>query len=600
MTIAVWDIETKGLAGELVIGEILHNGNAHLFRKWDHFFNLLRLLPDKTLLYAHNGGTYDNRYIFERATALGYRIKNKVVISGHVLFTLYLSKNKKIYFRDSILLLKSRLKQLCIDFDVEHKKKPFNMLNWINAGCPETDELKEYLHYDCLSLQEIMDIFVMEIGQPKMTIAGTAFNILMNTEFRGKPVKEWTKNYFKKEWEDLIRLGYFGGRVEVFIRECQRAFKYDVNSLYPYVMCEEYYPIGQHEYSEDPEHLKREIERYDHLGICEVSVRTPDKLDIPLLPVKDDGKLIFPLGEWSGWYTSAEILKALELGYEIEYKKGFSWRKKARIFEPFVSKYYEIKRTSKGSKKLMAKYLLNSSYGKFGQRREHREVMSLQEIIEKELDIADFEYINDEILCRDTVSYRNRSINPLYAVFVTAYARLVLYRGMETVKSLDGNVYYVDTDCIVSDVELPPEMVDNDLLGYWALEENIQEGVFVAPKLYKTLSIEGEHHIKAKGCTFGMREEIENIQIRHDSEYGHHFITVKTFDKFRKLLTEEGYDFKTKNKKVTGFFEHFRRLNTDKERFIGVIETKKSITGKYNKRELTDRINTKPLYYRAT
>jgi DNA polymerase elongation subunit (family B) len=224
----------------------------------------------------------------------------------------------------------------------------------------------------------------------------------------------------------------------------------------------------------------------------------------------------------------------------------------------------------------------------------------MDEIIAQDLDIADFEYINNDILIRDVTSYRNRSINPVYAVFVTAYARKVLYEGMETVISLGGKVYYVDTDCIITDVKLPASMVSADALGLWDLEEEIKEGVFLAPKLYKTESVDGEHHIKAKGCTVGMREEIENIQIRHDSEYGHHFITVKTFDKFRKLLTEEGYDFKTKNKKVTGFFEQFRRLNTDKERFIGVIETKKSITGKYNKRELTDRINTKPLYYRAT
>jgi hypothetical protein len=601
MSIVVWDIETKGLAGELVIGEILHNDNAHTFRTWKQFFNLLRLLPDAAYVYAHNGGTYDNRYIFEHAKEAGYKIKNTVVINGHVLFTLYINKNKKLYFRDSILLLKSGLKKLCKDFDIEHSKKDFNMINWINAGCPETSELREYLHYDCLSLKEIMDIFVAEIGSPKMTIAGTAFSILQETEFRGKPLKEWCKNFLKISDEEKIRIGYYGGRVEVFIRTCGHAYKYDVNSLYPAVMHKEYYPIGNHRHTEDPEELKREIERYKHLGICKVKVTAPEGLDIPLLPVKAKGKLIFPLGSWSGWYTSVELLDALRLGYKIEYVEGYTWRKKGRLFEPFVSKYYEIKRTSKGSKKLMAKYLLNSSYGKFGQRREHRQVLSMDEIIAQDLDIADFEYINNDILIRDVTSYRNRSINPVYAVFVTAYARKVLYEGMETVSSLGGKVYYVDTDCIITDVKLPASMVSADALGLWDLEEEIKEGVFLAPKLYKTESVDGEHHIKAKGCSLGMRNEIENITIRHDSDkYGHHFITIKTFDKFKKLLTEEGFDFRTKNKKVTGFFEHFRKLGTDKDRFIGVIETKKSISGKYNKRELTDSIHTKPLYFYDT
>ena len=595
---AVWDIETAGLAEELVVGEILYNGQKLVFRNWHTFFFMLKELPDKTTLYAHNAGKYDNRYVFDNASKYGYKIKNKVVINGHILFTLYLSKNKKIYFRDSILLLKSGLKNLCNDFDIEHVKKDFNMLKWINAGCPETPELLEYLHYDCLSLTEIMDLFISEIGTPKMTIAGTAFSILLKTPFRDGTIGDYTKNYLKISQEEKIRQGYYGGRVEVFTRSCNHAYKYDVNSLYPAVMHDNYYPVGRVSHTTDTDKIKARIERYKHLGICKVKVKAPDNLDIPLLPMKLEGRLLFPLGEWTGWYTSIEILQALDLGYKIEYMEGFTWKRKARLFKPFVSKYYEIKKNSTGSKKLMAKYLLNSSYGKFGQRREHKEVLSMDEVIERGLDIGEFEYINDELLTHEVTSYRNRSINPVYAIFVTAYARKVLYDGMQTVKLHGGQVYYVDTDCIVSDIELPGYMVDNDALGLWKLEETIKEGVFVAPKLYKTVSIEGEHHIKAKGITRKMQQEIDTQDIQVYTgvpRYPHIFVKAKTLKKFKKLLNGGGFDFRTRNEKVTGFFEHYKRVGTDKNKSIGIIKVKKSITGKYNKRELINQIDTKPL-----
>lgn len=457
---ATWDIETKGLSGDLVIGGLFDGQKYFTFTDWSNFLDIIhKKLPDKTSLYAHNGGKFDHKHLLAYIDSRpDIKISHFLNINGSVIFTLTI-KGKRFYFRDSFLHLPKSLKKLCESFDVKHSKKDFDMENWIKNNCPISEELKTYLYYDCLALYELLQKYFSIVGEPKLTIASTSFDICLKSTFQGVEVGKLTKNFLTIEEEDFIRASYRGGRTEVFKRyTSQSLFHYDVNSLYPYVMKNRDYPYGQHKKIIGNEKCKELIDS-GYLGVIKCFIQAPD-LHYPYLCVHHEGKLLFPVGNWIGNITSIEYQKALKLGYKIDIIEGIFYSKKGKLFSNFVDKFYKIKCESKGAKRETAKLILNSAYGKFGQRREYKEYITFEEIVDKGLDFGDYEKVNDKFYRCKSINYRDRRINPVIATFVTAYARDYLYQGMELVFNNGGTVYYVDTDSIFSDIALPENIVD--------------------------------------------------------------------------------------------------------------------------------------------
>ena len=80
-----------------------------------------------------------------------------------------------------------------------------------------------------------------------------------------------------------------------------------------------------------------------------------------MLPLKYEGKTIYPTGTWTGTYFSEELkaVLALNLGYQFNIIEAHRYSK-GDIFTKFVNHFYDIKRNSTGSKKFLAKLCLNS------------------------------------------------------------------------------------------------------------------------------------------------------------------------------------------------------------------------------------------------
>ncbi|MDD4714900.1 MAG: DNA polymerase [Candidatus Absconditabacteria bacterium] len=567
-----WDLETKGLGGDIVIGGVFDGFKYLEFRTIEEFIFQLKNFFSEDVLYSHNGGKYDNRYLLEYFRRNDYKISNILYISNGLIFTVAIG-SKKFKFRDSFHILPRSLKNLCASFNVEHKKQDFDMKAWIKKGCPETQELRSYLKDDCRSLYEVLEKFNTEFGvKPKLTIASTAFSTLLKTKYKNIPLRKLLKNFMTKEQEDFVRESYKGGRVEVFQRYAENVNSYDVNSLYPYVMHHYNYPFGKL-FEQDGKNFDIMIKK-GKLGVARCIIEAPD-MDIPYLALRYDNKLVFPVGQWKDVLTSFEIIEARKRGYKIKILEGIIWDKKGRVFKSYVDTYYEMKSTSGGAKKECAKLFLNSSYGKFGQRRTNKTIKTEEEMINRGYSVNEASFDGGFLYSCDETSYQNRAVNPVYATFVTAYARHVLYEGIETVLNLGGEVYYCDTDSIKTNIELPKEMIHSTDLGKWDFEGNYSESVFISPKLYSMYS-EGNTIKKGKGV------HSENIK-------------KLTFDDYKKLLDENG-TLIFENERVTGVMEHFKRKNTDKEKYISSIKTKKKICTNYDKRILIDNSKTKPLH----
>jgi len=65
--------------------------------------------------------------------------------------------------------------------------------------------------------------------------------------------------------------------------------------------------------------------------------------------------------------------------------------------------------------------------------------------------------------------------------------------------SLGLNIYYSDTDSLVVNGPLPPEVCDSAKLGQLKLEHTFKEGIFAAPKIYYLELEDGSTVTKCKG-----------------------------------------------------------------------------------------------------
>ena len=150
----------------------------------------------------------------------------------------------------------------------------------------------------------------------------------------------------KGEIYKFIQEGYSGGAVDVYKPYGRNIHRYDVNSLYPYIMRNYPMPIGKPTFFEgNKENILNILHIKNKFSFIEVKVTCPDNIKAPLLLTRIGNKTIAPVGTWSGIYTSIEILRALDLGYTFEYGKCVYFDYKV-VYKEYVDYYYRMKQRS--------------------------------------------------------------------------------------------------------------------------------------------------------------------------------------------------------------------------------------------------------------
>jgi hypothetical protein len=87
-----------------------------------------------------------------------------------------------------------------------------------------------------------------------------------------------------------MRYAFYGGHVDVYKPIGNNIKYYDINSLYPFVMANNNFPIGNPTLSFD-----KDLNNYFGFVYCKII--TPNNMDIPILPFRgEDGTIYYPLG----------------------------------------------------------------------------------------------------------------------------------------------------------------------------------------------------------------------------------------------------------------------------------------------------------------
>lgn len=325
--------------------------------------------------------------------------------------------------------------------------------------------------------------------------------------------------------EEKIRDGYCGGRVEVFTphlkpyHEKVVGYHYDVNSLYPYAMHMDdepltkelgfekaMFPIGYPSFTVGHRMVKIEFEHWQKvrngLGFIKAHVYIPDQT-VPPLPFKM-GRLAFITGHGVGTWTYNELEYAMKYcGVQvIEYFEMIHFKRTYPIFHNFIDLFSKIKTQAKengeGALLLLSKLLQNTAYGWTGMTREDKTELK---------DISKFTRYAGRTVAKDdelgfieiSADVRSETIQVQVAAYVTSYARLVLL-SMLRKQAEKGQIYYCDTDSIVCSKPLDKIAIHKSKLGYWDLEGEIKEAVFILPKVYSERTLDHEN-IKFKGVT---------------------------------------------------------------------------------------------------
>lgn len=460
----------------------------------------------KIILIAHNWD-FDMKVLegFDRLDDRGWQLNS--FISGSQLNIWQFTKgNKTMEFVDNMNFFKSSLESLGEAIDIEKMEMP-----------GKTAKKKSWFRYCKRDVEVMVKAWQLwldfirdeDLGTFGKTLAKQAFNA-----YRHRFMPEDLHVHTDEEVIELERDSYHGGRTEAFYigdPPGEQYYSLDVNSMYPSVMSEYKYPTKLKKYRRNPE---QELVLDSLLNGCCIAEVQVD-CDVPLYGKKIDNRLCFPVGKFQTTLTTRELSVAFERNHIVDVKSIATY-KSDEIFSDYVNYFYGkrkmYERQDLDPFAFMCKLLLNSLYGKFGQKNpnwedikkdsdfpnQYRTVFDVDEDEFKE-----YRIINGLVQCKEGEVEGFHSIVSIPS-HVTADARLLLWEFIE--KAGRENVFYCDTDSIITNE-----------VGKQRLEEYIKPdelGLLDIEKQDEYLSIKGlkDYQFGNEVVMKGIKEEAKEVE----------------------------------------------------------------------------------------
>lgn len=366
----------------------------------------------------------------------------------------------------------------------------------------------------------------------------------------------------------LERLSYYGGMVENFFvgKPRKTIYKLDINSMYPYIMLQ---PsprrlIGVYN-APNMTLTRRLLDEYK--GCAKVTINSPKET----YPKRIDKKLCFVNGNFETVLCGDDLDRAIHLRH-IETIHQLACYEMEYLFTDYVNYFYakrqEYKQANNKVYEQFCKLLLNSLYGKFGQKgfnwiqltRDNLEKLYTHLGIEypKEYELKPpqisiafgtekiillgmqwpitFRSINGTVEFQQPIIEHSESF-PAIAGFITAAARNYLLK----LCSIAGtkHVYYTDTDSLfVDSIGLnnlkKKGYLDDYEIGKLKIEGKDNSAEFNSPKFYTFGNIQTIKGIRSDAIRIGPSEYLQNQFEGIKSVLSRHpepFITIKYITK---------------------------------------------------------------------
>lgn len=509
---------------------IAHGDNIDDFMKWCE-------ANHSSIVYFHNL-RFDGSFILNYLINNKYEYKEKVTTADKHAYSCLIGEmgeyyeirvafktNVYIIFHDSLKIIPLKVKELAKIFDLPIEKEKIDYEKYeINV------KTLHYIENDVKIVTMALKYF-KDKGLNKMTIGSNAYSTFTSM-FKNTNVVFPSLN---EEFLEEYRKAYRGGRSQVnpdyanvILTNVKR---YDINSMYSYVMSCKPMPYGYPIKIDRPNKYKFELYK----------VAISFKLKPGHLPsLLKKGSLFDLMGDTyyektdgvEEIYISNIDLKLVYRNYivgYIKYKEMWGFNTCDKLFKAYVNKFYELKNSSVGGEKMVYKLMLNSLYGKFGSKLYGTHKIPRLEEEHLVFSVSELEKMKEYYLPD--------------AIAITSYAHELID------DAINYNVIdfvYCDTDSIHTLGELPKEWVDNKELGKFKLEGIEEKSKYIRQKCYLYRQ-NGKYTITCSGMT----EEIKDFLIKRFDD--------KVFDIFKRGLVinsdTEGIvieDMKLRPKQVKG------------------------------------------------
>lgn len=449
--------------------------------------------------------------------------------------------------------------------DAFNKKGWTGLIKWLDTN---KDKIENYNKTDVLATADLFRIvskeFLRLTGKDILkfpTLASLAYKCFDETNKKDCENLEEIANDMlsgknrlshcvkSQKLDELIRDSFTGGRCQKFNKKNRNfnnrmdekfkvndhLFMFDVKSLYPYVMMNRYYPIGECKYTSKY--------RTDKLGIYHIKIIKQPFMKI--IPNRDKKKKSLDWefdGEITKRLTSVEIECLKRHGATIEFLPwiknsktiGIYWDKYSdtlfnKFFEPLkAEKTKQDELCAKGHKdynpalRNICKLLLNSLSGKMGQRNFETQSELCKTIKDEDrlLKKSKDGLLKPEFWCGDftictinkmnSLIYKNNSKPSQLCAFIYAWSRVYMYDLIFS----KYDVIYTDTDSAL--------LKKKD--GEDFIEKFIQKKG-TKPHIYHDLS--DEKGIPVMGGDFGQFEE--ELGIKEDDNVETYILAKKLY-----------------------------------------------------------------------
>lgn len=426
-----------------------------------------------------------------------------------------------IQLRDSLKLLPFSVAEIGRSFETKHKKLSMVYEGLRYPGCEITDEERAYIENDVFVIKEALEYMHSE-GHDKLTIGSCCLSEYKKA-FEPKEYADLFPNLYEVQIDpkrhgesnagEWIKHSYRGGWCYVVPEKSNRVLgngiTCDVNSLYPSVMHSSSgnkYPYGLPKFWTGCK-IPNEARDENHFFFIRIKTRfrlKPDKL--PFIQVK--GSWFYRgtenlttsdiynkrTGEYCRYWTDKEgnqhdsfveltltetdFMRVLDhyclLNCEI--LDGCYFKADKGLFDFYINKYAEIKKTSKGAKRTLAKLFLNNLYGKMAANTD-----STFKVAEMKED--------------GTLGFWEVEEHDKTPGFIACGSAITSYARDFTIRSAQKNFHggdkpgfcYADTDsihCDFGEEDLKDIPIDPVEFNNWKVESHWDSAIFARQKTY--------------------------------------------------------------------------------------------------------------------
>lgn len=376
--------------------------------------------------------------------------------------------------------------------------------------------------------------------------------------------------------ESQIRSSFYGGRTELYKPKAvntSKTINIDVNSLYPFAATAPL-PTGpalHKKYNLNKDKFTLNFVK-NFMGFFLIEFVSPNDTSLlPVLPRRHpDNHNVYALGEGKGWYFAKEVALAIKMGYKVKIKESISY-KAYPILRNFVKELYSL-RTSfpKGHPlNLLYKDILNSSsFGRFAikpdtTKRSIRTFLNESELDDDSSLKKKYAYLvknkSKKFTLKTDIKAHIAKTNPYQTHYktnrffrpqgslkllnsavqiasaITSQARITMYHFLAPLYK-ENMLYYTDTDSLyystdasnIKSLNFLKNRINNVKLGFFKVEKESEKVLFLAPKLYMTVT-DSVVEIKCKGLT------IEQLTTVLEKKFKNNVVVA-----FEQILADEG------------------------------------------------------------